>query len=91
MFKLQRTRNQNTLFAVNIADTPVTLKQGQCHQTWNDDVDPKQDYNPAKFERSCFHGVQEKANVNSFRTRKYANYLPWTCAKIKTSGTFIIF
>ena len=31
-FKLQKTRIQNTQFAVYISDTPVTLKQGQGHQ-----------------------------------------------------------
>ena len=29
-------------------------------------VDPKQGYNHAKFETSCFNGVQKKANVNVF-------------------------
>ena len=43
-------------FAVYDSNTSVTLKQGQGHQTWNDNVDPKQDYNRAKFERSCFDG-----------------------------------
>ena len=33
MFKLQRTRIQNTQFAVIISDTPVTLKQCQGHYT----------------------------------------------------------
>ena len=27
---------------VYISDTPVTLKQGQGHQTYTDNVDPKQ-------------------------------------------------
>ena len=50
---------------VNIFDTTVTLKQDQGHQTLKDNVDPKQCYNHAKFERSCFNGVQEKkSNVN---------------------------
>ena len=56
MFKLQRTRIQNTQFAVIISDTPVTLKQSQGHQTYNDNVDPNQGYYE-KFERSCFTGV----------------------------------
>ena len=33
MFKLQMTRIQNMQFAAEISDTPVTLKQGQGHQT----------------------------------------------------------
>ena len=44
-------------FAVYISDIPVTLKQGQGHQTHDDNVDSKQIYNHAKFERSCFNGV----------------------------------
>ena len=51
-------------FSVNISDTPVTFKQSQGHQTYNDNVDIKQGYNHAKFERSCFNGVQEKLNIN---------------------------
>ena len=49
-FELQGTRIQNTKFAVNISDKPVTLKQSQGHQTYNDNVDPKQGFNHAKFE-----------------------------------------
>ena len=49
-------------FAVYISDTTVTLKQSQGHQTLNDNVDPKQGYNHAKFERSCFNGLREKAS-----------------------------
>ena len=37
--KLQRTRNEKTQFAVYISDIPVTLKQSQGHQTY-DNVDP---------------------------------------------------
>ena len=29
-------------FAVYDSDTPVTLKQGQSHQIWDELVDPKQ-------------------------------------------------
>ena len=57
MFKLQRTRFQNKQFAVYKSDTPVTLKLSQGHQTYNDNVDPKQGCNHAKFEISCFNGV----------------------------------
>ena len=38
-------------FAVYISDTSVTLKQSQGNQTLNDNVDPKQAYNHAQFER----------------------------------------
>ena len=65
-FKLQRTRIQNKQFAAYISDTPVTLKQSKPHQTWNDNVDPTQGYNYAKFERSHNNGVREKANVKGF-------------------------
>ena len=29
-------------YSTYISDTPVTLKQGESHQTKNDNVDPKQ-------------------------------------------------
>ena len=50
MSKLQMTRIQNTLFALHIANIPVTLKQRQGHQTlaYNDNVDPKQGHSHAK-------------------------------------------
>ena len=64
-------------FAVSV---PVTLKQSQGPQTKDDNVKPKQAYKHAKFERSCFNGVQEKGNVKGcffFQTRKLnVNYLP---------------
>ena len=62
-FTLHRTRFPNTQFAVFISDTPVTLKQRQGHQNYNDNVDSKQGYNHAKFERPCFNGVWGKAIV----------------------------
>ena len=72
-------------FAVYISDTPVTLKQSQGDQTKNDNVDPKQSYKHANFERSCFNDVWEKAKVKSFlfQTGKYGSSLPWTCAQKK--------
>ena len=54
-----KTRNLRFIFS----DIPLTLKQCQGHQTYDDNVDPKQTNNHAKFERSCFNGVREKANV----------------------------
>ena len=47
----------------------MTLKQSQGHQTYNDNVDPKQDFIPVQFERDCFLGVQEKPNVKDFFKR----------------------
>ena len=41
---------------------PVTLKQGQGHQTWYEVVDPRQGYNTAKFERPHLNSVYEKEN-----------------------------
>ena len=53
--------------------TPVTLK----HQTDKDSVHSKQGSNHEKFERSCFNGIGEKANVKVyFNTRKYVFHLP---------------
>ena len=54
----------------------VNLKQSQGHQTSDDNVDQKQDYNHAKFERSCSYGVQEKASIKGFffQMRKCVNY-----------------
>ena len=50
----------------------MTLKQGQCHQTWLKLVDPKQGYDNAKFEKSHLNSVCEKGNnkgiVNSGNT-----------------------
>ena len=64
---LQRTRIQNMQFAIDISDTPVTLKQSQGHQIYNQNVDPKQGYNHAKFERPCCkYDVWEKANAKVF-------------------------
>ena len=55
----------------------MTLKQSQGHQTYNEDVNAKQGYNHAKFERFHFNSVRDKGNVELFfQTRKYVNYLP---------------
>ena len=66
MFKLQKTRLQIMQFAIYILDKPVTLKQGQGHQIYKGSIDPKHGYDHVKFERSCFNGVQAKANVKDF-------------------------
>ena len=44
-------QSKKTQFTVFDSDTPVTLEQGQSHQTWCSLVDPKQGYNDAKFEK----------------------------------------
>ena len=49
LFTLPMTRIQIMQFAVSISDTPVTVKQNQGHQTYNDNVDPKQGYNPVSY------------------------------------------
>ena len=48
--------------AVYGSDTPVTLKQGQSHQTWYALVDPKQGYDNAKFEKPHLNNVCENDN-----------------------------
>ena len=40
-FELQRTRIRSTPFVGYISDTPVTMKQSQSHQIYNDNVDLK--------------------------------------------------
>ena len=50
-------KNQKQQLAVNISDTPVTLKQSQGHQTYNENVDPNQGYDHAKLKRSRFNSV----------------------------------
>ena len=47
---------------------------------------PRQCFNHAKFERSCLKVSEKKPMLKVvvvFQMRKYANYLPWTCAKSK--------
>ena len=61
--KLQWTRKQS---AVYDPDTPVTLKQGQGHQSWSELVDSKHGYNNAQYENPCFNSVCEKANDTVF-------------------------
>ena len=84
-------------FAVYISDTTVILKQSQGHQTYNDNVDPKQGYNYSRFEKSLM--VSEKKpmsprfNVKGFFFFKLGNvnYLSWTYVKINNSGIFMIY
>ena len=44
----------------------MTLKQSQGHQTYNDNVDPKQGKNHAKFERPPLKSICQKANIKVF-------------------------
>ena len=78
-FKVQRIRNAR--FAVYVCQIPLTLKQSQGHQPKISMWTPSKVH--VKFQRSCFNGVRENANVKVFQTRKYVNYLPRTCAKSK--------
>ena len=59
----QKSREQ---FAVHDPDKPVNLKQGQGHQTQYELEDPKQVYNPAKFERPPSNIACQKANIRVF-------------------------
>ena len=75
-YKLKRTRIQNMQFAVYISDTPGTWKQSLGHKPYNDNVNPKQGYNHAKFQRPCLNGVREKANVIIFLNEKICQLSP---------------
>ena len=44
----------------------MTLKQGQGHQTWDELLDPEQDYNHAEFERPPLNSVRQKANIKVY-------------------------
>ena len=60
MFKLQRSRIQNMRFAVDIFWHIHDL------ETYNNNVDIKESYNHAKFEKSHFNDTWEKANIEVF-------------------------
>ena len=53
-------------FAVHNSDTPVTLKQGQCHQSWYGLTDSKQGYTHAQFEKPHIESVREIFNDKMF-------------------------
>ena len=40
----------------------MTLNKSQGQRTYDENVDPEQGYNRAKFERSRFNSVREKGN-----------------------------
>ena len=61
---------------VYVSSIPETLKEGQVQQTQNEDADLKQGYNRAKFERTCFNGVQEKANMKVFSNEEKCQLSP---------------
>ena len=44
----------------------MTLEESQGHQTNNENLDPEEGYNHAKFERPRFGSVREKGNVEMF-------------------------
>ena len=67
MFKPQRTRIQNKQFAVYISDTPVTLRQSQGHQTYNDSVDAKQGYNHETLKDPDLMVSEKKATLKFFK------------------------
>ena len=68
MFKYneQESKKKIKKIALYGSDTPVTLKQGQGHETWYDWVVPKQCYNHAKFETHRLNNVSETASVKVF-------------------------
>ena len=43
----------------SVSGTRVTSKQSQSHRNSNNNIDPRQSYNRAKFVRSCFKCVRE--------------------------------
>ena len=65
-----RQDSKKVQFAVYISDTPVTLKESQDHQTYNEYVDPKQAYNLAKLEDLTLTMFKKKEMLNFFQTRK---------------------
>ena len=71
-----RGQESKTPISLQFSDIPVTLKQSQGHQTYNEHVDPKHGYNQAEFERICCTGVWEKANVKSFSKEKVCQLSP---------------
>ena len=44
----------------------MTLKQSQGHKNCNENLDPKQGYHPAMFEKSHLNSVREKASDKVF-------------------------
>ena len=65
-FNYSGQESKNTQFAVHTSDITVTLKHSQGHQAYNGNVELKKVYNHATFQRFCFNGVGEKANIKGF-------------------------
>ena len=63
-------KNLNTEFIF------VTMKQSQGHPKKNDNAHPKQGYNDAKFEISCFSAVWGKANVKFLSNEELCQWSP---------------
>ena len=57
----------------------MTLNQSQGNKTYNENVDPKQGHNHAKFERPGYDSVQEK------QSEKICQF-PLNMCKNKNSG-----
>ena len=61
-----RGQESKEQFVAYDSPTPVTLKQGQGHQTWYKLVETKQGYNNAKFEKPYSNSVCERAKDKVF-------------------------
>ena len=55
--------SKNTQFALDISDTPVTLKQSQDHQIYDENIHPEQGYNHAKFEKTWLERCSRKSQL----------------------------
>ena len=63
---------------------PEILKLSQGHQTYHENVDPKQGYKHAQFERSCLNSVWEKATFKFFSSKEVCQLSPLNmCANLK--------
>ena len=63
--------------------TPVALKQSQDHQTYNENLDPEQGYNHAKFERSRFSSVWDKGDLQIFSNKDISQLSPLNMCRNK--------
>ena len=63
-FKHSWIRTQN--FHLKLFDTAVTLKYGQGHWKWYEQVKLNEEYHHAKFDIYYIHGVWENPNVKVF-------------------------
>ena len=64
--------------------------------TYNDNVEPEQGYNHVKFERACFNGVWEKANLKVSSNEEFCQLFSLNAhgsrvkRRRKKSGIFMI-